>query len=52
MDVSMAVVSTIVNTGQGYAQLEEFAATLNMPYYAPEKPIKSGKIKCCSVKDG
>jgi len=27
----MAVVSAVVNTGQGYAQLEEFAATLNMP---------------------
>lgn len=43
----MAVVSNIVNTGQGYAQLEEFAATLNTPFFAPEEPIKSGNIKCC-----
>jgi len=27
----MAVVSAVVNTGQGYTQLEEFSATLNMP---------------------
>lgn len=31
MNVNMAVVSAVVNTGQGYAQLDEFAATLNMP---------------------
>lgn len=27
----MAVVSAVVNIGQGYVQLEEFVATLNMP---------------------
>lgn len=27
----MTIVSATVNTGQGYSQLEEFSATLNMP---------------------
>lgn len=31
INANMAVVSAVVNTGQGYGQLEEFAATLNMP---------------------
>ena len=31
INANMAVVSAVVNTGQGYTQLEEFAATLNMP---------------------
>lgn len=30
INANMAVVSAVVNTGQGYGQLEEFAATLNM----------------------
>jgi len=31
INVNMAIVSSIVNTGQGYSQLEEFSATMNMP---------------------
>lgn len=31
INANMAVVSAVVNTGQGYTQLEEFSATLNMP---------------------
>lgn len=31
VNINMAIVSATVNTGQGYSQLEEFAATLNMP---------------------
>jgi len=31
INANMAVVSAMLNTGQGYAQLEEFAVTLNMP---------------------
>lgn len=31
VDVNMAMVSSIVNIGQGYSQLEEFSATMNMP---------------------
>ncbi|KAE9534064.1 hypothetical protein AGLY_008800 [Aphis glycines] len=31
INTNVAVVSAVVNTGQGYGQLEEFAATLNMP---------------------
>jgi len=27
----MAMVSSMVNTGQGYSQLKDFSATLNMP---------------------
>lgn len=27
----MALVSSMVNTGQGYSQLEEFSATMYMP---------------------
>lgn len=37
IDINMAVVSAIVNTGQGYTQLEEFAATLNMPMMSNRK---------------
>lgn len=31
ININIAIVSATVNTGQGYSQLEEFAATLNMP---------------------
>lgn len=31
ININMAIVSAVVNTGQGYTQLEEFSATLNMP---------------------
>lgn len=31
VNINMAIVSTTVNTEQGYSQLEEFAETLNMP---------------------
>lgn len=31
ININMAVVSATINTGQGYSQLEEFSATLNMP---------------------
>jgi len=31
INANMAVVSAVVNTGQGYTQLEEFSTTLNMP---------------------
>lgn len=31
MNINIAIVSATVNTGQGYSQLEEFSATLNMP---------------------
>lgn len=31
VNVNMAMVSSIVNIGQGYSQLEEFSATMNMP---------------------
>lgn len=40
IDVNMTIVSTNVNTGQRYAQLEELAITLNMPFSAPEEAIK------------
>jgi len=31
ININMAIVSATINTGQGYSQLEEFSATLNMP---------------------
>ncbi|KAF0705631.1 Uncharacterized protein FWK35_00033523, partial [Aphis craccivora] len=31
ININMAIVSSIVNIGQGYSQLEELTATLNMP---------------------
>jgi len=31
ININMAIVSATVNAGQGYSQLEEFSATLNMP---------------------
>lgn len=31
ININMAIVSSIVNTGQGYSQLEEYSATMNMP---------------------
>lgn len=31
INVNMAMVSSVVNTGQGYSQLEKFSATMNMP---------------------
>lgn len=31
ININMAIVSATVNTGQGYSQIEEFSATLNMP---------------------
>jgi len=31
VNINMAIVSATVNAGQGYSQLEEFSATLNMP---------------------
>ncbi|KAL5238353.1 hypothetical protein ACI65C_005763 [Semiaphis heraclei] len=37
ININMAVVSAVVNTGQGYTQLEEFAATLNMPMMSNRK---------------
>jgi hypothetical protein len=37
MNINMAVVSAVVNTGQGYTQLEEYAATLNMPIMSNRK---------------
>lgn len=37
ININMAVVSAVVNTGQGYIQLEEFAATLNMPMMSNRK---------------
>ncbi|KAL4101106.1 hypothetical protein QTP88_021126 [Uroleucon formosanum] len=40
ININMAIVSDTVNTGQGYSQLQEFAATLNMPN------IKSSKGEC------
>lgn len=42
---------TIVNTSKEYDQLEEFAAKLNMPFYALEEAITSGQIKC-SINEG
>lgn len=29
--INTAIVSSIINTGQGYGQLEQFSAILNMP---------------------
>jgi len=37
ININMAVVSAVVNIGQGYTQLEEFAATLNMPMMSNRK---------------
>jgi len=34
LDVNMAITSANINTGQGYSQLEEFTAILDMPCYA------------------
>lgn len=31
INVNMAIVSSIINIGQGYTRLEELAATINMP---------------------
>jgi len=31
VNINMAIVSATVNAGQGYSQLDEFSATLNMP---------------------
>lgn len=37
LNINMAIVSAVVNTGQGYTQLEEFSATLNMPIMSNRK---------------
>jgi len=33
-DINMAITSAVINTGQGYSQLDEFTAVLDMPCYA------------------
>lgn len=48
--INTAIVSSVVNTGQGYAQLEQFSAILNMPCmtnttYQKEHEIISGYIE-------
>jgi hypothetical protein len=37
MDINMTVVSAAVNIDQGYTQLEEYTATLNMPIMSNRK---------------
>ncbi|KAL4083216.1 hypothetical protein QTP88_028546 [Uroleucon formosanum] len=34
VDINMAITSAVINTGQGYSQLDEFTAVLDMPCYA------------------
>lgn len=34
LDINMSITSATINTGQGYSQLEEFTAILDMPCYA------------------
>lgn len=34
LDIIMSITSATINTGQGYSQLEEFMAIIDMPYYA------------------
>lgn len=48
--INTAIVSSAVNTGQGYAQIEQFSAILNMPCmsnstYQKEHDILSGYIE-------
>jgi len=50
LKINTAIVSSVVNTGQGYAQLEQFSAILNMPCmtnstYQKEHEIISGYIE-------
>lgn len=50
LKINTAIVSSVVNTGQAYAQLEQFSAILNMPCmsnntYQKEHEIISGYIE-------
>lgn len=50
LKINTAIVSSVVNPGQGYAQLEQFSAILNMPCmtnstYQKEHEIISGYIE-------
>ncbi|KAL4126113.1 hypothetical protein QTP88_010342 [Uroleucon formosanum] len=57
VDINMAITSAVINTGQGYSQLDEFTAVLDMSCYANSSYQKyhekfmrdiAGKRKCSS----
>lgn len=49
--INTAIVSSVVNTGQGYGQLEQFSAILNMPCMTNRTYQKEHEIISCHIEE-